>query len=172
MNLLKRLIVAAVVIAFLCVILFYGLLVAGSNEFYPYIRFFRRYIPFILVVLVLDVIVFIILTIAFIIKSGAYKTMVLFSSFVFFLVCWFIPIDWGRCGELPVTKFRFQVWEYDVHSYGREKLHKMLLEPDVSKLSKYGNYDFYDKLGGAGEYFGFKKIRCSHSKNPPTPSGY
>ncbi|WP_271784856.1 hypothetical protein [Aquimarina algiphila] len=68
---------------------------------------------------------------------------------------WFVPIHVGQIGESPVCKFRFQVFEYEVHDYsGYGNIQDLLIR---TVPVKYGAFDFYKKIGGWKEYFGLKK---------------
>lgn len=69
---------------------------------------------------------------------------------------WFVPIHIGQRGELPVCKFRFQVFEYDTHDYsGHGNIDDLFFK---SIPEKYGMIDLYTKIGGWEEYFGLKSF--------------
>ncbi|WP_282089569.1 hypothetical protein [Aquimarina algiphila] len=83
------------------------------------------------------------------------RNIILSIMIVGFSWIWFVPIHVGQIGESPVCKFRFQVFEYEVHDYsGYGNIQDLLIR---TVPVKYGAFDFYKKIGGWKEYFGLKK---------------
>ena len=82
---------------------------------------------------------------------------ILISLFILvFSWFWFMPVEIAKKGESAVCKFRLQVFLCDWHDYGGYggiDDYLFRLEPE-----KYGRLDFYDRIGGWQEYFGFKDI--------------
>ncbi len=69
---------------------------------------------------------------------------------------WFVPMNAGQRGEAPICKFRFQVFIYEVHDYGGYGDFQDIYIKTIP--AKYGERDFYEKIGGWKEYFGIKSI--------------
>ncbi len=68
---------------------------------------------------------------------------------------WFVPMHVGQIGESPVCKFRFQVYQYDVHDYsGYGDIQDVLIR---TKPAKYGTIHLQSKIGGWKEYFGLNR---------------
>lgn len=70
---------------------------------------------------------------------------------------WFVPMHVGQRGEVPVCKFRFQVFEYTIHDYGGYGNFNDLFFK--SKPNKYGSMSFYKRIGGLNEYVGLKDFQ-------------
>ncbi len=67
------------------------------------------------------------------------------------LVMYFVPFGQvGWCGEMPVARFRFAVWEYNIDDYS----------------GTYFGYRFEEKLGGPMAYFGLEALRCRDGSLP------
>ena len=95
-----------------------------------------------------------------------------FVKWLFFIIlilhfmAYFVPFSFGWCGESPVLKLRFKVFEYDSHDYGSMNFQQFLFETELQKFGKYGSIVFGYKLGGLKEYFGLAPIFCADSGKP------
>ena len=92
-------------------------------------------------------------------KKRLIKTTLILLAINIFSLIWFIPFDVKQEGEVSVCKFRFQVYEYNVHDYGTSHILDTIFCYDRSKCKKYGSLVFYDKIGGWKEYFGLKSFK-------------
>ncbi|WP_271785422.1 hypothetical protein, partial [Aquimarina algiphila] len=89
-------------------------------------------------------------------RNHLLQKLLLVLCITIFNYIWFIPIEIGWRGELPVCKFRFQVFEYDTHDYSGHGDFKDLFFRSTPK--KYGMIDIHEKIGGWKEYFGLKSF--------------
>lgn len=101
-------------------------------------------------------------------KPPLWKILVIGIPVLSLATIWFWPFTGANCGEAPVVKFRFQVWEYQGNDYGSTHLFDVLFQPDPSKIEKYGHIAFFHRMGGASEYFGLKDPICRMTGKPPT----
>ncbi len=88
------------------------------------------------------------------------RNIILSIMIVGFSWIWFVPIHVGQIGESPVCKFRFQVFEYEVHDYsGYGNIQDLLIR---TVPVKYRAFDFYKKNRWLERIFWIKKSRISN----------
>ncbi len=87
---------------------------------------------------------------------------------VLLAVGYFVPMHIGWCGERPVARFRFQVFEYDTHAYGSSDPWAVLFQWNAQTMGKYGPYVFDNRLGGVAAYLGLAQVTCRNSGTVPT----
>lgn len=85
------------------------------------------------------------------------KRIILTSFFSFLIIVfswiWFVPMHIGWNGEIPILRFRFQVFEYSSDDYG--SVPELTSNIFDYKPSRYGRTYIQKRIGGIKEYFTF-----------------
>ena len=78
-----------------------------------------------------------------------------------FFTAWFIPIDSENCGESPIRRLRFSVYEWDGVGETEQVHYKdILFSFDQVGVIWWGAQGAHKKIGGFWEYIGVKPINC------------
>ena len=106
----------------------------------------------------LIVLIFLILSIKKFRFNRKIKRLILKLSFSFLILVfswiWFIPMHIGWNGEIPICRFRFQVFEYSSDDYG--SIGEIRSNIFDYRPSRYGRTYIEKRIGGLKEYFTFR----------------